>query len=77
MVKDELMRVIVHHGHEFTALANDGNALAPRKHRREETGNLNILFFLECMWNTDGIICNKSRLIVISCLFVEEYFVVK
>jgi hypothetical protein len=67
---------VVHQCHQFLRFVDDGSTIAPGKYGSKETGYLNVLFFLKCMRNGNGITANKKRPVVFVNFFVENDFYV-
>ncbi len=47
VMKDKLVRIVIHHLQELLALSDNRNALSPRKNGGKESRNFYILFFSE------------------------------
>ena len=74
VMKDEIMRSILHKLHQLRATVDDGSAVAPGKGSCEEPGDLNIQLFGEAVRDGDGISGNELRLVVLFDFLVEEVF---
>src|SRR5688500_14705347 len=64
VVQDELVRSVVHAGHQLRTLVDDSLALAPGQNRREEASYLNVLLLLKPMRYANGVIGNKLQRVV-------------
>ena len=74
MMKNKIMRVIIHPHHEFPAIINYCGPVAPGQHSGKEPGYLYILFLRKCVWYADGVFFNKRRLIVKFDLAIKKNF---
>ena len=74
MVENKIMRSIIHPLQQVGAFVNDNSPVAPCKHRRKQTCNLNILPFGKPVWNTNRIVFDESGCVVLGYFAVEEVF---
>lgn len=74
MIQHKIVRVIIHHGDEFTAFPDNGFALAPGQRGCKQSGNFNVLLFSEQVRNADRIIFDKPWLVVLPHFFIEKIF---
>jgi hypothetical protein len=68
------MRIIIHHGHELATFANDGFALPPGERCCEESGNFDILLFVNECGMLMGSFSMKPGWLYCCNLFIEKIF---
>jgi hypothetical protein len=64
MLQAKLMWRHVHSLQQFPAFIDDGGSIAPGEHGCEKSGYFNVLLSGELVRDTDGVACNKARLII-------------
>ncbi len=72
MVHDELVGLLVHQGHQFLRLPDNGLPVAPGKDSGKKPGYFNILPFAEPMGYTHRIVSNKGGPVVFCYFSVQE-----
>ena len=64
MVEDEVVRLVVHPAHEFSAVVDDGSTVAPGENSSEQPGYFYILFFGKGVGDANGVFFYKRGLVV-------------
>jgi hypothetical protein len=74
MVQAKIMRRHLHTLHQFLRFIDYCGSVTPSKDCREKTGNLNIRLLRKKMGNTNRVIADEKRLIILINLFIQKFF---
>ena len=74
MITDKIIRGTVHQADQFFTLIDDGNPLPPGQGSGPKTHDLDILLFCEQVRNSNGVVFDKIKPVILVDFGIEKCF---